>query len=328
MPVDRADLHAQKKSNRFQSALLMLGMTAIMIALGWILLGRSGVYVALGVCLASVLIGPRVSPTMVIRLYKGQPIDPRQSGDLYEVVTELARRAELPKVPTLYYIPTRMLNAFAVGTEKNSGIALTDGLLRALTPRELVGVLAHEISHINHHDTRVMGLADVVSRLTGTLSQIGQVLLLLQIPAVLIGTSVVGLTIWQILAMVFAPMASSLLQLALSRQREFHADTGAVELTGDPAGLASALRKLEQYQDGNWLQKVLLPQRAPAPAVLRTHPATQDRIDRLSDLLDQPPPVTQHQMSAQDATTADHLCDQCGPQFRRRPRMHLSGLWY
>lgn len=99
MPVDHADLRAQKRSNRFQSALLILGMTVIMAAIGGLLFGKIGVVLALAICVGGALLAPRVSPAMVIRLYKGQLIDPERSGDLYDVVTELTRRAELPSVP-------------------------------------------------------------------------------------------------------------------------------------------------------------------------------------------------------------------------------------
>ena len=327
VPIDIADLQAQRRQNRFQSALLVIGMAVIMATIGHILVGRTGMFVALGLCLASAIVGPRISPQVVLRMFQAQRVDPRQSPDLYEVITELARRAELPQVPVLYYIPTRMLNAFAVGSEKNSAIAMTDGLIRTLNPRELIGVMAHEVAHIRHHDMRVMGLADVVARITGSLSQLGQFMLLLQLPAVLMGATI-GVSFLQILVLIFAPLATNLLQLALSRAREFHADLGAVDLTGDPHGLASALAKLETAHGGNWLEKLLMPhRRAPEPAILRTHPPTEERLKRLQDLVARAPRPASP-LWKDDTESAACLCDRCQSAPRRAPRPRMGGLWY
>jgi heat shock protein HtpX len=145
-------------------------------------------------------------------------------------------------------LPSRILNAFAVSAPKQSAIALTDGLIRQLSDRELVG----------------------------------QLLLILNLPLVLTGAAVINW--WAILLLIFAPNLSALAQLALSRTREFDADLNAVRLTGDPQGLASALVKIEQLQ-GVWMERVLLPgRRVPEPSLLRTHPHTEDRINRLAAL--------------------------------------------
>ena len=197
---------------------------------------------------------------------------------------------------------------------------MTDGLLRELDPRELVGVLAHEVSHIRNNDLRVMGLADLFSRATGLLSFLGQLLLLLNLPLILIAE--VAINWWAIALLVFAPSLSALAQLALSRTREFDADLNAARLTGDPDGLASALRKLE-YIQGGWLERIFLPgRRAPQPSVLRTHPATDERVARLAQLKSAPRPEFAAGMRSFDPGRA------FGAASTRRPRWHINGLWY
>ena len=209
---------------------------------GYVLGGRSGVWMALVFSAVSALVSPAISPRMILRMYQARPLEPRHAPELYALLDELVKRAELAHPPALYYVPTRMLNAFAVGGDRNAAIALTDGLMRTMTPRELSGILAHELSHVRYKDTRLMALGDVFSRLTAIMSQIGQLLLLLALPAALMGAPFISL--WGLLVLIFAPAASTMLQLALSRSREFHADMGAIELTQDPVGLASALKKL------------------------------------------------------------------------------------
>ena len=172
---------------------------------------------------------------------------------------------------------SQMMNAFAVGKIDDSAVAVTDGLIRNLTLRQLAGVLAHEVSHIRNEDLTVMALGDVLTRLTGTLSTIG---LLVGIPAALLAGG--GVVSWvTIAALVAAPTVGGLLQLALSRAREYDADLDAAGLTGDPEGLASALQTLEQKQGSMWEKLVLPGSRLPEPSLLRSHPKTPDRVERL-----------------------------------------------
>ena len=159
-------------------------------------------------------------------------------------VARAVRRAGLPATPVPHYVPSAVVNAFATGSKQEASIALTDGLLRSLSPRELAGVLAHEIAHIASEDLRVMGLADSVSRFTSLLALMGQIAILLSLPALLVGAAEVY---WPgLLLLAASPQLALLAQLGLSRVREFDADRLAAELTGDPQGLASALAKIEQ----------------------------------------------------------------------------------
>jgi heat shock protein HtpX len=171
-----------------------------------------------------------------MRLYRARPVSAQEAPALWNAVQALTERAGLPRWPELYYLPSQVMNAFAVGTPVNSAIGLTDGLLRHLDLREIVGVLAHEISHVHNNDLRVMGLADLFSRGTSILSLLGQILLLLNLPLILF--TQVTVNWWAIALLVFAPNLSALAQLALSRTREFDADLNAARLTGDPEGLA------------------------------------------------------------------------------------------
>ncbi len=307
--------------NRLQSLFLLLVMGGFMALLGWLLWGESGVWMMLLTTALGVVFNPGLSPRWVMRLYGARPLTREQAPELFEIVAQLAGRAGLTRPPELHWVPSSMLNAFAVGTPEQSAIAVTDGLLRRLDLRELTGVLAHEISHVRNRDLWVMGLADLFSRATSTLSLFGQFLLLANLPLILLG----GVTIsWSaILLLVFAPTLSGLAQLALSRTREFDADLNAARLTGDPDGLAAALAKIEQVQ-GNWLERIFLPgRRVPEPSLLRTHPETADRIARLMALkqrLGTPPAALPFEGSLQ-------LHGVHGP-VRRRPGWHLSGLWH
>ena len=206
-----------------------------------------------------------------------------------ETRAEIARRAGFPRTPSLYLVPSRVLNAFAVGTRDNAAIAVTDGMLRSLSLRELAGVLAHEISHIRNRDLWVMNLADTISRLTAVMSFLGMMMLIFLLPLILLG--LVSFPVLLPVVLIFAPTVGNLLQLALSRTREYDADADAAELTGDPRGLASALAKMERLQGRLW-ETILFPgQRIPDPSLLRTHPPTQERIDRLLSIHPAAPPI-------------------------------------
>jgi heat shock protein HtpX len=268
--------------NWLHTMLLLGGLVLIVALIGWLLAGGAGLFWAVILGGLSLIFGQQISPQLVLRMYRARPLAPHEAPKLYEIVQELARRAGLRTVPTLYYVPSRILNAFAVGTKQDPAIGVTDGLLRALNLRELSGVLAHEMSHISNNDMRVMRIADAASRITSLFSSFGKLLLFLNLPLLLMGAATISW--WAVLLLIFAPLLSGLLQLALSRTREFDADLDAVQLTGDPVGLASALHKLERYSLNLW-QQILAPgYRVPDPSILRTHPHTKDRIERLMQL--------------------------------------------
>ncbi|MFL5259291.1 MAG: zinc metalloprotease HtpX [Hyphomicrobiales bacterium] len=259
--------------NVVHSWALVGGSALLMAVIAWAVYGSRGlIWAALlgGFGLWSM---SRMSPRIVLGLYKAQPLSLDELPEIQRLVRELARRADLPTVPRLYHVPSRMLNAFAVGGRDDSAVAVTDGLLRSMTPRQIAGILAHEISHIRAGDLKVMALADVLNRLTSVLLIVG----IIGIPAFIAA----GMNVpwFGLLLLVFAPTSGGLLQLGLARTREFDADLEGAALTGDPEGLASALQTLERRQGGAWEE--LLPRRFPDPSLLRTHPRTADRIRRL-----------------------------------------------
>ena len=319
--IDPAVWRQQVWRNRLQSLVLLAVMALFLVLLGHLLWGGDGVVMLLVLGVFAVLFNPTISPWLVMRMYGATPLDPRQVPALWQVVTRLAERADLPRPPRLFYVPSLALNAFAVGSRESPAIGVTDGLLRQLDLRELAGVLAHEISHIRSNDLWVMGLADLFSRATSVLSLLGQLLLFINLPLILFAD--VHVNWFAVLLLVFAPTLSALAQLALSRTREFDADLNAARLTGDPDGLARALVKIEQVQ-GGWLERVFLPgRRVPEPSLLRTHPRTEERVARLMELKPRWP----------DNEALFDVIDSAWrwpetQQVSRPPRWHINGLWY
>ncbi|HAH9760424.1 TPA: M48 family metalloprotease [Escherichia coli] len=300
--------------NRLQTALLVLTLPGIAAVAGSLLLGDGGLWLALAVAGFTLLLEPAAASGLTLRLYGARPLYPDEAPDLWAVLRELAARAGLPAVPVPHYVPSGVVNAFATGSKHHAAIALTDGLLRSLTPRELTGVLGHEIAHIANEDLRVMGLADSISRLTHLLALLGQLAIVLSLPALLLGVAEVN---WPaLLLLAVAPQLALLAQLGLSRVREFDADRLAAELTGDPHGLASALAKIERVSR-SWRAWLLPGWGNPEPSWLRTHPATAERIERLLELA--PPPAMPPFPSARfvpEVTVSP-----------RPPRWRTGGLW-
>jgi heat shock protein HtpX len=316
-------LRRHKLTNWFQSLVLLTGMIWLLAMLGWSL---GGMELMLWTIISGVLLlilGPKVSPRWILGMYGARPLTPYDAPQLYSLLGKLAQRARLPALPILYYVPSRIMNAFTVGTQTEAAIAITDGLLRQLTLRELASVLAHEISHIRNNDMWVMTLADLVSRITHAFSLVGQLLILVNLPLLLLNETTIS---WfAILLLIFAPTISALLQLALSRTREFDADLSAVDLTGDPHALASALIKLEQQQ-GGFLERLLIPGRHdPEPSLLRTHPGTEERIKRLLSLSSSPSIRT---LPTPTALEDPFPLPQHFSAVRRKPYRHITGLWH
>jgi heat shock protein HtpX len=295
----------------------VLGSALILGLMAYSLFGWFGVGVAVVIAIIGMASVGRVSPAMVLNLYKARPLATHEAPELHQMVRDLAKQAELPAVPKLYYVPTQIMNAFAVGRQDDSAIAVTDGLVRAMNLRQLNGILAHETAHIMNGDLRVMGFADVLNRMTSFLSTLG----LMGIPLVFgIG---VDMPLLGLGAMIFAPTLGGLLQLGLSRAREYDADLDGSTLTGDPEGLASALRVLEERQGAKWGGLILPGTRSPQPSLMRTHPKTEDRIRRLMALkTDQSEQIVVRSESMRPQTSMV-------PQVTNpRIRWHRLGVYY
>jgi heat shock protein HtpX len=322
--MDRSRLAAHRLSNSIQSFLLVGALALLLGLLAWILGGPTLLFFVLAGVIVLYLANPIASPRLVLSLYRGRWVDPREAPELYEVLAELSARAGLRWVPRIFYIPSRVMNAFATGGADDAVVAVSDGLLRGLGPRELTAVLAHEVSHIANGDIQVMAFADMVSRIASLLGLVGQVLLLLSLPLLLLG----GVPIpWLgILILLSAPTLSALVQLALSRNREYDADLGAAELTGDPVGLASALDRLERYQGRLW-ERILMPDwRVPDPSLLRSHPETGERIARLLALEAHADGYGSHARFLPATLSRGLGLPGQGPGLG--PRRHLLGPWY
>ena len=305
-------------ANRLHSLLLLAVMGGFLALLGQLLWGSDGIILLLLLGSVLLLFNPVVTPQLIMRMYRATRLTPSQSPALHAALTELSHRADLPTIPALYYIPSSMLSAFTVGRRNEAAIAVTDGLLQTLENREIIGVLAHEVSHIRNNDTWVMGVADMFSRLTSLLSLFGQFLLILNLPLILLSN--VGINWFAILILIFAPNLSALAQLGLSRTREYSADLNAARLTGDPEGLAHALVSIEQ-RSGSFMERIFLPgRRIPEPSLLRTHPPTEERVRRLMEL--KPPAYPHH---PQMETLSEPAF---GNRIEHPPRWRVTGLWH
>jgi len=311
--------HRSGKLRNVAHSLLLLGaMLGVLCLCAAAIWGGTGALMALLGGALGLALAPSISPEWLLSLYKAREIRARELPDLVRLLDALARRAGLPR-PRLFYVPSLALNAFAVGRPEASCIAVTHGLLTALTRRELAGVLAHELSHVRNRDLWLMMLADAIGRLTSLMSNVGLVLLVLNLPLVLTGRAV---TPWALVALlVLAPTATSLLQLALSRAREFDADLDAARLTGDPAGLASALAKLERRQGRFWEEVILPGRRMPDPSLLRTHPPSGERVRRLLELYAPAGPLPEIENGPVDLPA--YAAARLAP-----PRLRWHGVWY
>lgn len=280
MPDPRV-VRATEAENRRQSLVLLGAMGVLLLILGYALAGRLGVVMALVMGTLMFARGPDLSVDAVVRHFKGRALGRADAPVLTELLAQLAARAELPVQPVLIYIPSEIPNAFAAGRRQAPIVAVTDGLLRRMQPRELAGVLAHEVGHIRNGDLKVMRVADFVTRTAGNFSFVGKMMLIFSLPQILAGEPPMKPLL--IVLLLAAPTLSILLQLALSRTREFAADLAAAELTGDPLGLASALQRLDGRRPGLFRQ-IFLPKTDPMPSYLRTHPKTPERVARLQAL--------------------------------------------
>ena len=309
-----------KLKNLVHTLALFLCMGVILSLVGFILAGVDGIVWAAFLGILILVISPNISPAFIFSLYGGRLLSADDAPGLYQATQELAALADLPVPPTLYYLPSQMMNAFSAGTSGNSAIGLSDTLLNTLTTREIIAVLAHEISHIQHNDVRVMTYADVISRITNTLSLTGFLLILLNLPLYFLGMVTIS---WSALAvLIVAPNIMSFLQLSLSRMREFDADRQAVLLTGDPEGLAMALGKLDAYETSVFDILLGHGHSASIPSILRTHPVTEERVERLLSLKELPNQALKY-------SNHDHFVVPVRYQKSiRKPRWHLGGFWY
>jgi heat shock protein HtpX len=278
--------------NNLKTGILLIALSALVVYLGSLFGGQQGATIALGMALVMNVGAYWFSDRLVLRMYKAREVTEAEAPELYSMVADLAQRAALP-MPKVYVIPSETPNAFATGrSPKHAAVAVTAGIMRILGREELQGVLAHELSHVRHRDTLI---STVAATLVGAITWMAQ---MAQFAAIFGGRSddeEGGNPLVVLLVAMIAGVAATLLQLAVSRSREFEADAAAARLVGSGDPLARALEKLERGAQ-------LVPMQAsPATAhlfivsplsggqgaagilakLMRTHPLTAERIERL-----------------------------------------------
>ncbi|HEX5394688.1 MAG TPA: zinc metalloprotease HtpX [Rhodocyclaceae bacterium] len=277
--------------NWFKTAVLMAAITALFGMVGAMIGGKSGMILALMFGGAANLFSYWFSDKMVLSMYSAQEVDEASSPYLYNIVRELTANAGLP-MPRVYIINEDQPNAFATGRNpEHAAVAATSGILRMLTARELRGVMAHELTHVQHRDILISTIA---ATMAGAISALANFALFFG------GRDSEGRRmnpLVGILVAILAPLAAMLIQMAISRAREFEADRGGAEISRDPQALADALEKIEAYARG-----IPMPSAEAHPetaqmmilnplsgegltGLFRTHPETRERVARLREMV-------------------------------------------
>ena len=273
--------------NLLKTAVLMAALTALFMLLGAYVGGRQGMVIALLVACGLNFFSYWFSDKLVLKMYNAREVDETSAPQFYRMVAELVQRAGLP-MPRVYVIDEAAPNAFATGRNpEHAAVAATTGIMQVLSANELRAVMAHELTHVAHRDILI---STISATMAGAISMLANF-------AVFFGgrdsegrpaNPIAGLAV-----MLLAPLAASLIQLAISRAREFEADRGGAELSGDPRSLASALEKIQAYARGTPLiaaerklqtaqMMIVKPLHGGGIASLfSTHPSTEERVARL-----------------------------------------------
>ena len=273
--------------NYLKTSILMAGIMALFGAIGAYIGGAQGMLLALIIGGGMNIFSYWFSDTMVLKMYKAQQVDETSSPYLFNMVKELAERAQLP-MPRVFIIDEAQPNAFATGRNpEHAAVAATTGILKMLSARELRGVMAHELAHVKHRDI-------LISTVSATMA--GAIAMLANFAMIFGGRGSNGERanpIASIAIMLLAPLAASLIQMAISRGREFEADRGGAEISGDPRALADALAKIDAYARGIPMQtadahpetaQMMIMNPLSGGGLRRmfsTHPSTEERIARL-----------------------------------------------
>lgn len=279
--------------NTVKTVGLMTFMMVLFVAIGGALGGRGGMVMAIMIATVMNVGMYWFSDKLVLRMYKAEPVTEAQAPELYSIVRTLVQKAGMP-MPKVYIMPEEAPNAFATGRNpEHAVVAVTQGIMRILSREELTGVISHELAHIRHRD---MLTGTIVATIAGAISMLAQ---MAQWAMIFGGGSrrdndEGGSPIVALVMMIVAPIAAMLVQMAISRTREYEADKGGAALSGNPAWLANALLKLER---GN--QVVPMDDAKPATAhmfivnplhgggmmnLFSTHPPIAERVKRLNEM--------------------------------------------
>ncbi len=278
--------------NNLKTGFLLIALTAVLVWVGGLFGGREGALIAFGLALVMNAVSYWFSDRLVLRMYRARPVTEAEAPQLYGLVADLAQAARMP-MPKVYVIPGPTPNAFATGrSPRHAAVAVTEGILRVLERDELRGVLAHELSHVGHRDILISSVAATIVGAIGVLSRMAQWSAIFGMgrqdgdrpnPLVLLAVTMV------------AALGAMLIQLSISRSREFEADAGGARLVGDGEPLARALEKLEMGarampMDANPATAhmfIVSPLAGGTGAagtfakLFRTHPPTAERVERL-----------------------------------------------
>ena len=273
---------------QFKTYLLMTGLTLLFVWFGGMIAGESGMIIAFLIAAGMNFYAYYYSDQQVLKHYHAHRVDRYSASGLYAIVERLTQRAGLP-MPALYIIQEQQPNAFATGRDyDHAAVAVTEGLLNLMTEKEIEAVIAHELSHIKHYDMLIGTVTATMAGAIATLAQFGM----------FFGGNDRNRSnpILMIALMILMPLAATVIQMTVSRNREFMADEGAARMTGHPEWLQSALAKLDHYAKG-----IAMPEADPQTAhmfimnpfmgsnmslkeLFSTHPSTQARIERLEAL--------------------------------------------
>ena len=276
---------------KLKTAGLMVGLMLLFMFVGNLIAGQTGMIIAFLVAAGMNFFSYFFSDKLVLKHYKAVEVSRANAAGLYNIVERLADRANLP-MPKVYIIPEQVPNAFATGRNpSHAAVAVTEGLLKLMDEKEVEGVLAHEMSHVNHYDILIGSVAAVFAGAIAMLGNFAKV-------GAATGRNNAnnrGGGAFMLLAAIVMPLAASVIQMAISRTREFKADAGAAKLTGHPEWLISALSKLDNYAKNYRMQNansqtahmfIINPFSGlkGLTNLFSTHPTTADRIEKLTQI--------------------------------------------
>jgi heat shock protein HtpX len=274
--------------NALKTTVLLAALTGLLVAFGYYFGGENGMLIAFAIAVLMNFVSYWFSDKIVLKMYRARRIERHDSPLLFEIVEKLARKAHIP-MPKVYIIPTDTPNAFATGrSPSHASVAATEGIMRLLTAEELEGVMAHELAHVKHRDILTCTIA---ATLGGAISILARMFMFGggRDRNRSGGSAVIGLVV-----MILAPLAAMLIQMAISRSREYAADAAGARICGKPAALASALNRLE-----TGAQRIPMEMGDPATSSLfivnpfkagfisklfSTHPPMEERIRRLREM--------------------------------------------
>jgi len=279
--------------NQFKTFALMAGLTAVFVVIGNALGGQTGMFIAFGLAIAMNFFSYWFSDKIVLKMYGANEVSEGQAPELYSMVRNLATRANLP-MPKVYIIPNDQPNAFATGRNpENSAVAVTEGIRRSLSRDELAGVIGHELAHIKNRDILIGTIAATIA---GAISMIANIASFSMLFGGSRSDDEEGGTnpIVALVSIIVAPIAAMLIQMAISRSREYMADEEGARIAGNPRYLSNALRKL--HNDSQQIPMAATPATAHmfivSPlsgggsflSLFSTHPPMEKRIERLESL--------------------------------------------